>query len=53
MSSLSSVNGSISDRERVLLVNHRFSRRLLELQLEWLDEVQRELRALARPRSRG
>ena len=39
--------GSLPDREAVLLVNHRFSRRMLELQLEWLDEVQRELRALS------
>lgn len=39
---------TLPDREGVLLVNHRFSRRMLELQREWLDEVQRELRSRRR-----
>jgi DNA-binding PadR family transcriptional regulator len=32
------------ERARLLDVNHRYARRLLELQLEWLDEAERVLR---------
>jgi PadR family transcriptional regulator AphA len=35
---------ALPGRERVLLVNHRYARRLLDAQLEWLDEVQHALR---------
>ena len=32
-------------RERYLMMGHRLSRRLLEVHLEWLDEIERELRS--------
>jgi hypothetical protein len=38
------IAGTLPGRDGVLRVNHRFSRRMLELKREWLDEVQRELR---------
>lgn len=34
---------SLPHRERVLMLNHRLARRLLEIHSDWLDEVEREL----------
>jgi PadR family transcriptional regulator, regulatory protein AphA len=36
---------SLPHRRRYLLLNHRLARRMLEVNLEWLDEVERELGA--------
>ena len=30
-------------REKYLMMGHRLSRRLLDVHLEWLDEIEREL----------
>jgi PadR family transcriptional regulator, regulatory protein AphA len=37
--------GDFPSRERVLLINHRLARKLVVAQLEWLDEIQEELRS--------
>jgi hypothetical protein len=37
--------GEFPSRERVLLINHRLAQKLVVAQLEWLDEIQEELRA--------
>jgi hypothetical protein len=34
-------------RERVLMVNHRFTRRILDAHSAWLDEAEAELRDAA------
>ena len=44
---------TLPHRRKYLLLNHRLARRLLQAHLEWVDEVERELRPARRPRARG
>lgn len=39
------IAGELPHRERLLRVNHRYARRLLDLQAKWLEEAERELAA--------
>ena len=44
---------TLPHREKYLRLNHRLARRLLEAHLDWLDEVESELKPRARGRSRA
>jgi DNA-binding PadR family transcriptional regulator len=37
--------GTVAHRERVLLVNHRLARRIIDAHRVWLEEIEEELRA--------
>ena len=45
--------GTLPHRQKYLLLNIGFMRRLFALQLEWIDEVERELAPKARGRRTG
>lgn len=46
---------TLPHRKRYLLLNHRLARRIVQAHLDWLDEVERELRSprAGRPRQSG
>jgi hypothetical protein len=39
------IAATIPHRERYLLLNHRLARRIVKAHIDWLDEVERELRS--------